>query len=180
MFNFDGTRAVRKHIPDLVFNVDSQLQLAFLRGYFMGDGTLSVESDQFATTSETLANQLMYLLLGHGIKVSLSRACTQRRSQWHDPGQTDHHTPHCLLPDRRVSGVSVNPGAGLAWTCQREPIAGLVGNTIGTGWTACCRPMIGNLIGLPVRSVREVNASSGKVYDFSVRKTKHSFVVSAE
>ncbi len=28
--------------------------------------------------------------------------------------------------------------------------------------------MIGNLIGLPVRSVREVNASSGKVYDFSV------------
>ncbi|HEX7593782.1 MAG TPA: LAGLIDADG family homing endonuclease, partial [Anaerolineae bacterium] len=73
LFGFDGTRSARKHIPDLVFNVPPQMQLAFLRGYFMGDGTLGRHQVSFATISELLANQLMYLLLVQGILISVSR-----------------------------------------------------------------------------------------------------------
>ncbi len=39
LFGAGPMSASRKHIPDLVFNVEPTLQLAFLRGYFMGDGT---------------------------------------------------------------------------------------------------------------------------------------------
>ena len=41
-FGFDGTTAVTKRIPGLVFEVGEELRSAFLRGYLAGDGCCTV------------------------------------------------------------------------------------------------------------------------------------------
>jgi DNA gyrase subunit B len=84
-----------KRIPDLVFNVPADLRLAFLRGYFRGDGTAAAGRVGFATSSYDLASGLMYLLSSLGIVASLSEhepdgkvrlirgePCITRRRYW--------------------------------------------------------------------------------------------------
>src|SRR5262249_28754511 len=174
LFKFDATDSTRKHIPDLVFNVDARLQLAFLRGYFLGDGTLDSGAKRlsFSTSSETLANQLMYLLLAHGISAGL---------YGHEP--TDKPTGIRLINGKpiiqrhtsyqvSVSGRDALLALELVWYDHENAAA--VTHWLMTTKRAQGRrtaiPLAGNLIGLPVRAVRQVEASNRKVYDFSVEK----------
>ena len=138
VFDFDGTRAVCKHIPDLVFNVDLQLQLAFLRGYFMGDGTLSSKAISFATTSETLANQLMYLLLGHGIKVSSVERSPTGEASGMIRGKpiTTRHTAYYLTVGSRESVSILEP----VWRghARANRLRDWLATPSGRGGPACC------------------------------------------
>ena len=68
----EGTVSSSKCIPDLVFNVSEPLRLAFLRGYLLGDGTVSKQKISFTTASYDLASGLMYLLSSLGVVASLS------------------------------------------------------------------------------------------------------------
>jgi DNA gyrase subunit B len=168
LLGFDGADAGRKHIPDLVFNVDEGRQLAFLRGYFMGDGTLSSRLVSFSTTSETLANQLMYLLLAFGISVSLSerRPSGERSGEIRGKPITTRRTAYYLNVTSRDAIAKLEP----VW--RDHPNAGKLQSWLATpqgkGGNRKAVPMMGNLIGLPVRSVREIKDYSRKVYDFSV------------
>ena len=72
IFGFNSLESHTKRIPDIVFNVNRQMQLDFLRGYFMGDGTLDETGISMVTSSKELASQLMYLLSSHGVLASLS------------------------------------------------------------------------------------------------------------
>jgi DNA gyrase subunit B len=168
LFNFDSTNAVRKHIPDLVFNAGRQLQLAFLRGYFMGDGTVSMRAISFATTSETLANQLMYLLLAHGIKASLTERAPSGEPSGVIRGQpiTTRHTAYYLTVGARDSVAYLEP----IWRdhASAARLHAWLATPAGRGGPQLAQPMIGNLVGLRVRSVRQTSASTRKVYDFSV------------
>ena len=171
VFCFDGTESVRKHIPDLVFNVDPSLQLAFLRGYFNGDGSIGDNRTVvFGTSSETLANQLVYLLLGHGVTTSVTRQEPNGKPIGPSPinGKPifQRYTAYALTVSRRDDLIQLKP----IWQDHRN--AGGLESHLSMGhsrpdlWKSV--PGIGDLTGLPVRSVREVKASSGKVYDFSV------------
>ena len=95
LFGFRGAESHTKRIPDLVFNVPETLRLAFLRGYFRGDGTAGAGRVGFATSSYDLASGLMYLLSSLGIVASLSEhepdgkvrlirgePCITRRNYW--------------------------------------------------------------------------------------------------
>ena len=168
IFGFDGTDAGRKHIPDLVFNVDTQLQLAFLRGYFLGDGTLGHRQVRFTTTSETLANQLMYLLLMHGITVSLSQREPSGESSGVIRGKPviTRRTAYSLTIAGRDAVGALEP----VWRdhARAPEVRGWLATPRGNGGKRPVLPMVGDLIGLPVRAVRQVQASSRKVYDFSV------------
>ena len=168
LFEFDGTNSSRKHIPDLVFNVEPRLQLAFLRGYFMGDGTLGVRQVSWVTTSEALANQLAYLLLAHGITASLSRREPTGKPSGLIRGKpiTTRHTAfHVVVCDR--DGVAKLESV---WRdhAHAPEFHGWLESPRGAGGPHAAKPMVGDLIGLPVREVRQVNASNRKVYDFSV------------
>lgn len=169
LFGFEGTKVNRKRIPDLVFNVDAVLQLAFLRGYFLGAGTLSQHSVAFTTTSETLANQLMYLLLGHGIKVSLSehKRCGEPSGMVRGKPVTTHGTAYMLTVAGRDAVVALEP----VWRdhARARELRRWLDGARSTGGPRQAVPMVGDLIGLPVRAVREVKASTRKVYDFSVK-----------
>jgi DNA gyrase subunit B len=179
LFKFDGTESIRKHIPDLVFNVDAKLQLAFLRGYFLGDGTLSPENKHilFSTSSETLANQLMYLLLAQGISAGVTRNEPTGKPTGPSPvnGKPiyQRHTAYQV----RVSGRNALTTLEPVWFDHARAVE-------LTHWLMAAKPvqrakkavpLAGSLIGLPVRAVRQVAASNRKVYDFSV-ETDENFI----
>ncbi len=168
VFGFDRTNAGLKHIPDLVFNVDRSLQTAFLRGYFLGDGTLGKHAMHFTTVSYRLANQLMYLLLGLGVRASL----LERQPRGVPSGVVrgkpiiTRRTAYTLSIGGRESLASLEPvwrehaaaGALSRWLAQ---------SAAGRG-KRFVKPMPGDLVGLQVRSVRQVPAAGRRVYDFSV------------
>ncbi|MFP4298326.1 MAG: LAGLIDADG family homing endonuclease [Spirulinaceae cyanobacterium] len=53
--------ANEKKLPDLVFSVSEALQLSFLEGYFLGDGTTAGTNLSFTTNSNDLKDGLLYL-----------------------------------------------------------------------------------------------------------------------
>jgi DNA gyrase subunit B len=172
LFGFDGTESSRKHIPDLIFNVDASLQLAFLRGYFLGDGCAQNDRISFGTSSKTLASQLRYLLLTHGINTSLSRREPNGKPVCMSPinGKPifQRHTAYTITVSRLNDLAKLEP----VW-CNHARAADLkdrLYNTVGDNSVFVkFLPMIGDLIGLPVRRIRQVAASNNKkVYDFSV------------
>ena len=168
LFGFDGVHAESKHIPDLVFNVDQSMQIAFLRGYFLGDGTLSTRAMSFTTTSELLANQLMYLLAAHGVTASLSQ-----REPTGQPSGLIRGKP--VITRRTafhvtVSGRGAMTTLALIWQDhQRAPdVRSWLATDAGHGGPHAATPLRGDLLGLAVRSVHQTPASKRKVYDFSV------------
>ncbi|MCI0524239.1 MAG: ATP-binding protein, partial [Acidobacteria bacterium] len=56
-WKLDG-RAHEKRLPDIVFSLPEELQLAFLEGYFLGDGTTSGQNLSFTTNSAELKDGL--------------------------------------------------------------------------------------------------------------------------
>ncbi len=168
VFGFDGARAHTKRIPDLVYNVSPKLQLAFLRGYFLGDGTLTRSGLTWTPTSQELASGLMYLLLSHGVLASLSV-----RDVTGDTSGTVRGRP--VIRRHPAYSVSVSSGGDLwklepVWRDHRN--AALLKARLAD-WTPNRKNRAfdeigGDLIGLPVRSVEKVEASNGMVYDFSV------------
>ena len=53
--------AHQKQLPDLVLSLGEELQLAFLKGYFLGDGTTVGQNISFTTNSDKLKDGLLYL-----------------------------------------------------------------------------------------------------------------------
>ncbi len=168
LLGFDGVDAAHKRIPDLVFNVGPELQLAFLRGYFLGDGTLAVRQVSFATTSETLADQLMYLLLMHDIRTSLSEHHPTGEPSGYIRGRpvTTRHTAYYLTVGAREAIAYLEP----IWRdhARAAEVQAWLAGPHGAGGRPAGQPLNGDLVGLSVRAIRQVPASSRRVYDFSV------------
>jgi len=168
VLGFEGQDASQKRIPDLVFNVTPDLQLAFLRGYFMGDGALGKRTVHFTTVSETLANQLMHLLLVQGVFVSLSVREPTGESSGLVRGKPviTRHPAYTLTIGRREHVARLEP----VWRdhARADRIRAWLSTPRRKGGPNPAVTLMGDLIGLPVRSVRRVSPSNGWVYDFSV------------
>ncbi len=65
--------AHEKRLPDILFSLPEALQLAFLEGYFLGDGTTVGPNAVFVTNSEPLKNGLLYLFGQLGLIASTTR-----------------------------------------------------------------------------------------------------------
>jgi len=70
--------AGNKNVPNLIFNVSRKLQFVFLKGCFLGDGTLGKRSITFNTISPSLASGISYLLLQNGLIASSSVAISKK------------------------------------------------------------------------------------------------------
>lgn len=66
-----GQHAFTKKVPSIVFSATADKQLSYLRGIFLGDGSLSTHSFTFNTISPQLAEGLRYLLLQNGMTSGL-------------------------------------------------------------------------------------------------------------
>ncbi len=168
LFGFDeGTTSASKRIPDVVFNVSEPLRLAFLRGYLLGDGTMSERLVSFTTSSYDLASGLMYLLGSLGVVASLSHyqpdgversvrgePCITRQPYW-TISVSAKEDLRLLEP---VWGDHANADA------LRTTLASPASN----GKNRRFERIGGDLMALPITSIEPVAASNGMVYDFSV------------
>jgi len=66
-----------KKVPNLIFNINPELQLELLKGLFLGDGSLSKDHISFNTASTDLATGLSYIFLQQGI-ISSTTSQTER------------------------------------------------------------------------------------------------------
>ncbi len=160
IFNLEKSTSINKKMPSIAFNVSRDLQLEFLRTYFLGDGTLSKHNLSFTTVSRDLADQLMYLLQSFGVMASISEREPSINSS--------------IISKHRVYTVSVNSKNNLLilkriWENHRNAhllqakIEG-VHFSINQKFVAISE----DLVGLEVKDIQEVECSSSDVYDFSV------------
>jgi DNA gyrase subunit B len=166
VFGFHGMDSVTKRVPDLAFNVSPELRRAFLRGYLLGDGTVSEGRVVWSSSSREIASGMVYLLASLGVVASLS-------ARDPDGVERDVRGSACVTRHRH-------------WTvtvAAREDLEGLrsvwcdhAGASALEARFKSDRPSInrrfdaidGDLMALPITSIEPVAATNGKVYDFSV------------
>ncbi|MFW6193105.1 MAG: DNA gyrase subunit B, partial [Gemmatimonadota bacterium] len=167
VFGFDGGGATEKCVPDLVFEAPQELRLAFLRGHFMGDGCLTERQLRFGTSSRDLASGIVYLLSSLGVVASLGRREADRQPDGGYEGS--YRTAH----DHWTVVVSARDDVErLREVWEWHPDAGTVAARLqeNRGRERPFRDLDGDLMAVQVRSVEEVEASNGHVYDFSVHE----------
>ncbi|MDW7991030.1 MAG: DNA gyrase subunit B [Anaerolineae bacterium] len=168
LFGRNEIDATTKRIPDLVFNVTPELQQAFLRGYFLGDGTVNRNGIAMSTVSPELASQLMYLLQAHQVLASLSVHMPSGRSSGvvRDKPVTQRHPAYLLSVTAKEDLERLRP----VWADHHlaNRLAEKTKSSRNRNKAQYATAIGTDLIGLPVRAVREVPATCGKVYDFSV------------
>jgi len=149
-------KAEKKEIPWLIFNVPSSLQLAFLEGLFLGDGSLGKCYIAFNTVSPLLACGLRFLLLQNGILTSCAIASSKK------PGRKP-------LYQVIVGGKKQLSKLKLVW--ERHYKAKRLKEYLKKGnyknWSLV-KDKEGDLGLLKVCSIKRIKASSQFVYDFSV------------
>jgi DNA gyrase subunit B len=167
VFGFDeGTTAPTKRVPDIVFSWDDEKRLAFLRGYLMGDGTLSGGKVAFATTSRDIASGISYLLTSFGAVATISHGPPLGLAGLVDghPVINRHDRWHVTITARRDLEVLRAMWEELAGSERIE-------KRMASTWPQVNRRFVqldGDLAAFPVRSIERVEPSSPYVYDFSV------------
>ena len=140
-----------KKIPYLIFNVNPELQIEFLKGFFLGDGSLHKDHIRFNTASYNLAVGVTYILLQQGIIFSTTfqneknynmkgiSICGKDQLLKYKKIWEKHHMAkriinHCKKPLRQKPNIEID----------------------------------GDLGYVKIRSINQVKPSSSYVYDFSV------------
>ena len=152
--------AHQKQLPDLVFSVSEQLQLAFLQGYFLGDGTTVGKNISFTTNSQKLKDGLLYLLGQLGLLASN----TYHQSLSNDKIQTRH-------PYYTVTICSKEQLEYCRPVWQNHVNAAKLEKHLSSPnrKAQACTIISNDLIGLPVISNQEIDLVGDFVYDFSVQ-----------
>jgi hypothetical protein len=157
----DGT-AIRKRVPDLLLNCDENNQLAFLEGYFLGDGGKDRYGKKltFGTSSIDLANGLLYLLGQLGVLAGLSR---RPRGKF--------RIRHCEVasgPSYVVNVTGKEALTQLSRLWRSAPCADAFEAYAARVVTRSgCKQISEDLVALPIRAIRRLHYN-GDVYDLSV------------
>jgi DNA gyrase subunit B len=154
-------RADQKQLPDIVFSLGEELQLAFLEGYFLGDGTTGGSNISFTTNSASVKDGLLYLLGQLGIIAATTHY--QPSENPDAPIQTRH--PYYNI---RIGGKEQIESCRQMW--QRHANAGKLEAHLArpTRKSSNYVQISDDLMGLKVISAEEVELVGDYVYDFSV------------
>ncbi|MFW6358231.1 MAG: ATP-binding protein [Chroococcales cyanobacterium] len=153
--------AHEKALPDLVFSLGESLQLAFLEGYFLGDGTTVGQNLSFTTNSGTLKDGLLYLFGQLGLIASTSE---HEPSTVADAAIQTRHSYYTLT----LCGKQQLEQCRSIW--QRHGNAEKVEAYLAQPITKALDfvPISDDLMGLKVVSNEEIDLVGEYVYDFSV------------
>jgi DNA gyrase subunit B len=157
-----GGTATRKRVPDLLLNCSEDNQLAFLEGYFLGDGSKDRYGEKltFGTSSIDLANGLLYLLGQLGVLAGLSRR-PRGKSRIRDH---EVATRPSYLVD--VTGKEALTRLNRLW--RSTPCADAFEAYAARAATRSgCTQISEDLVALPIRAIRKLHYH-GDVYDLSV------------
>ncbi|HWQ31276.1 MAG TPA: ATP-binding protein [Blastocatellia bacterium] len=154
-------RAHEKRIPDVVFSLDEQLQLAFLEAYFLGDGTAGDYNFSFTTSSADLKDGLLYLFGQLGVIASASHLPPSTGPE--SPIQTRH--PYFMIA---VTGKEQIERCRAIW--QRHANATKLDALLARPHRRAqdFTPISADLMGLEVLQAEEIPHVGDCVYDFSV------------
>ena len=175
IFGFDKVDASSKRIPIIVFNSSKDLQLAFLKGYLFGDGTVSKKGICFSTSSKELANDLLYLLLANNIiaSVSVSEPSEMITTIRGKPVVTK-------LKSYRISVINKEGLLMLKDVWKEHHLAHYLNNKMKlnykSGHNRKFVKISNDLIALPILSIKEVQPTNSMVYDFSVEEDENFIV----
>jgi DNA gyrase subunit B len=157
-----GGTACHKRLPDLLLNCDEECQLAFLEGYFLGDGTKDARGRVlvFATSSRDLADGLLCLLGQLGVLAGLTRRPAAESSIRGKKVSTK--------PSYQITVSSKDALARLRRLWRQAPSADVYARRIENGITRPgCKQISLDLVALPIREVETLDYD-GHVYDLSV------------
>jgi DNA gyrase subunit B len=172
VFGFGGKDSITKRIPDLVFRVSSDLRTAFLRGYLLGDGTISGPRIGFCTSSRDIASGLQYLLASLDVIASTSRQDPENLPQrFAGTDQIRSYTFRTIHPHWRVSVVAPEDLRKITGVWKDHPGAAALRKHLNVERRPKARlfqPIGADLVGLGVRSIKTLPAHAQCVYDFSV------------
>jgi len=159
-------RAHDKRVPDLMLNVDEPCRLAYLEGYFLGDGCkTALNRLSFTAASSALADGVCYLLGQLGVVASRST---------YDPAPN----PLSMRPRTNITVVHAYQVARLEHLWRKTANADERRQRIAQGRKGPGPRYVeisDDLIALPVRS-NVATPFDGPVYDLSVADD-HNFVV---
>jgi len=157
-----GGTALHKRVPDLLLNCDENNQLAFLEGYFLGDGSKDRYGKKltFGTSSIDLANGLLYLLGQLGVLAGLSRRPRGKsRIRDHEVATRPSYTVN-------VTGKEALTRLNRLW--RSAPCADAFEAYAARAATRSgCKQISEDLVALPIRAIRRLHYN-GDVYDLSV------------
>ncbi len=163
MFGFYEYSSETKKIPDIIFNLSKEMQLEFLRGYFLGDGTISKNGIYFTTTSKDLANQILYLLQSHGVIAGVSER-KPKLTNLNDKIK-QKNTSYIISITQKKYLINLKR----IWESHRNSF--YLNKKIMSNFPSVntkFETISDDLIALEVCGVNETKASNGEVYDFSV------------
>jgi DNA gyrase subunit B len=156
-------RAHVKKLPDLVFNLPEDLQLVFLEGYFLGDGTTSGQNIAMTTNSPDLKDGLLYLFGQLGLVASTTRFEPSAAPM--DSSIQTQHPYYCLT----ICGKGQLDRCRALWQ-RHGKAADLEVHLARERYKRQAHTSIGDdLMGLEVVSARELEPVGEYVYDFSVQ-----------
>jgi DNA gyrase B subunit len=153
--------AHQKQLPDLVFSVSEELQMAFLEGYFLGDGTTAGKNLSFTTNSASVKDGLLYLLGQLGLVASTTEH--QPATEPDAPIQTRH--PYYTIA---LCGKEQIERCRQLW--QHHGNAEKVEEYLSSprSKSPAFVPISDDLMGLKVIAAEEIELVGDYVYDFSV------------
>ncbi|WNC60767.1 ATP-binding protein [Thermosynechococcus sp. QS41] len=156
-----GGKAHEKCLPSLVWRVPLELQLAFLEGYFLGDGAIAHSHISMTTTSPTLKDGLLYLFGQLGWVASWTTLKPEAVANSRVPTR---HEVHCLT----LSGKPQLEAALPIW--QRHPHSESLKAYLALPHhkPLAFTPISEDLMALEVTQVAEIPPVGEYVYDFSV------------
>ncbi len=155
-------RAHTKRVPNMLFSLPEELQLAFLEGYFLGDGTISGTTIKFITSAPDLKDGLLYMLGQLGLVATTTEMPPGTAPD--APIQTRH--PYYTIA---LGGKEQLERCRPIW--QRHANAPHLANHLSrpTRNAPAYVPIGADLIGLEVIATEEVAPVGEYVYDFSVQ-----------
>jgi|TARA_B100000315_G_scaffold136200_1_gene125484 DNA gyrase subunit B len=165
LFNSSKFSSSTKKIPDLIFNINKEMQLEFLRMYFLGDGTISKNGISFTTTSKDMANQLIYLFLSHNIIAGMN--VKEPRSNGKIVSKNLAYT---ITITSRKDLIYLKK----VWKDHRN--AYYLNKKLNSKFKSINRKfelISEDLIALDVRAIEEVKSTNRQVYDFSVKEDEN-------
>jgi DNA gyrase B subunit len=158
--------AHEKQVPDAIFSLSEALQMSFLEGYFLGDGTTAGEDISFTTNSDKLKEGLLYVFGQLGLIASTTEhqpaAKKDAKIQTKHPYYTiaicgKEQLDRC----RQIWQNSVNAGKLEAYLAKTEVE------------TRDFVAISDDLMGLKVVSNEEIELVGDYVYDFSVESDEN-------
>ncbi|MCK6512070.1 DNA gyrase subunit B [Myxococcota bacterium] len=167
LFGWVDQACETKHIPNLVFSVPQKLKEAFLFGALLADGSLSEGTIRFAASSRDLASGLQYLLSTMGVVASITAQSSEENHRDTSDSSVASRLASWCLSIRDHEDIQAlrsvwrkHPHATKLFEREEEGAE----HPKHRGFAL----LEGDLMGLPITSIQQVESTNGFVYDFSV------------